>query len=82
MEQVKVNVTSKIPAGTYSAVTGGYVSEFKVKDKEYRAEFSNGVKGFGYSDSIAIDWEGKIYSSVLGQHAVALKLKEVTWKEL
>lgn len=82
MEQIKAVTASSIPEGVYSAITGGCVSEFKVKGKEYSAEFAHGVRGFGYSDSITIDWEGKIYSSVLGQHAIAVKLKEVSWKEL
>lgn len=59
----------KIPPGTYDAVLGGYVSEFKIGNAVYRAKFSVGVRGFGFNDSIHATGDGRFYSNQLNAYA-------------
>lgn len=56
---------STLPDGTYPAIVGGYISEFKVDGKAYSAKFPRGVRGIGIRDTIWIR-DGKISSNVLG----------------
>lgn len=69
----KVDTRREVPVGTYPAITGGFVSEFKVGAVVYRAEFSKGVRGFGYSDAITVSPDGKIYSKFFSEWAIGLK---------
>lgn len=69
----KVDTRREIPAGLYSAILGGCVSEFKVGAVMYRAEFAKGVRGFGYHDTITVNEDGELYSSQLGVYAIGLK---------
>lgn len=81
MEQIKTSTIREIPVGTYPGITGGYVSEFKINNVAYRAEFANAVKGSGYSDAISVDYAGEICSSILGC-AINLKRMKIIWEDI
>jgi len=76
----KVDTRREVPVGTYPAITGGCMSEFKVGTVMYLAVFTNGVRGFGYSDAITVSQDGEIYSSVLAAFAVGLK--RAIWRDV
>ena len=69
----KVDTLRECPVGSYSAILGGSVAEFKVGAVMYRAEFTKGVRGFGFDDTITVSDNGTLYSSRLGVYAIGLK---------
>ena len=57
---------SSIQPGSYSAITGGYITQFNVKGVVYHAESKNGVRGFNIADTVTVGQNGSLTSKLLG----------------
>lgn len=68
--------TIKPKDGTYSAITGGYNSEFSDGVHKFRAKFLNGIRTPRTSDTISVN-DGIVTSRYLGKAVELVVLTEV-----
>lgn len=56
-----------IPAGTYPARCGGYVTVFEVSQSTCKAESeTNGIRGMNLRDTVTVAADGSMRSQLLG----------------
>lgn len=56
-----------IPINSYSAITGGCESRFRVGTHEYLAKFNSGVRGINIPDMVTVTKDGEVISGLLGK---------------